>query len=380
MKAAWLRRCPARSALVAALVVLTACSDDAGLSRGEVAEMVDEQVAEAMASRGAAPPAAPAALDVADIESAVSDAVAAHEAAHDQPLRAEDIESMVEGLVQEALDADAAAAVQRETLKTTDPALYTQLLVGDAINRYDTFGLDALLAHHNDIANVDGEWYVFVVDGDGTVIGHYDETRRGHNLSGWIGTDVNGFAFGEQMLTATENGKWVPYFYVNPATGAGGDASFELKNAWVVRHNGLLFGSAWYINSEELLPALITQAAEHLRAGGLEAALAFYNDPQGISRGLIPTVQYYNSTDALDVEFSGFIATPDGELLSHINPTLIGTDVEDLLGPAVRRATPQGAWITQHDNDPAQGGPQNMRVWVVDVNGTLIGGGWYRLP
>ena len=89
-------------------------------------------------------------------------------------------------------------------------------------------------------------------------------------------------------------------------------------------------------------------------------------------------MEYYNSTDALGVEFSGFVAAPGGELLSHIDPALIGTDIAELLGPAVHRATPGGRWITHDDNDPAEAGPRRMRAWILDVDGTLIGGGWYR--
>ena len=94
--------------------------------------------------------------------------------------------------------------------------------------------------------------------------------------------------------------------------------------------------------------------------------------------GLIPTVEYYNSTDTLDGYFAGFIAAPDGEILAHFDPALIGTQIEDLLGPAVRNATTDGAWITAADNPAGAAGPQTMRIWVIDVDGTLIGGGWYR--
>ena len=257
-------------------------------------------------------------------------------------------------------------------------AAYTRYFVESAIAKYDAEGLDATLAHYNDPASVDGQWYVFIVDSDGELIGHYDPERIGLNVNGWVGTDINGYKFGPEILSADENGKWVPYFYENPVGDPLGD--FELKNAWVVRHDGLLFGSGWYVNSEQFLPALIGEAADRFRVGGLEEILAFYNDPQGISAGLIPTVEYYNSTDALDRYFSGFIAAADGEILTHFDPTIIGTDIEDLLGPAVRNATAQGTWITADDNGTEAGTPESMRIWVVDVDGTLIGAGWYTLP
>ena len=36
-------------------------------------------------------------------------------------------------------------------------------------------------------------------------------------------------------------GRWVEYVYLNPNTGFR-----ELKHSWVVRHDGLIFGSGWY--------------------------------------------------------------------------------------------------------------------------------------
>ena len=111
------------------------------------------------------------------------------------------------------------------------------------------------------------------------------------------------------------------------------ELSFELKNAWVVRHDGLLFGSGWYISAEEFLPELIAEAAEHYRSGGIEGILAFYSNPQGISVGLETAVAYYNSTDTVDGYFTGIIASDDGEVLSHIDPAIIGIRHRGSAGP-----------------------------------------------
>ncbi len=261
----------------------------------------------------------------------------------------------------------------------SDPVAYTQFVVDQAIDRYQAEGLDATLAHYNDPSSVEDEWYVFVIGRDDTVIGHYEPSRRGLDVKGSVGTDINGYNFGPEMLAATEAGRWVPYVYVNPAAETLGDEGvFELKNSWVVRHDGLLFGSGWYVNSEEFAPRLFSEAAEHFRSGGMAAVLDFYTDPQGISAGLIPTAEYYNRTGTLGGYFSGIIAAPDGKILAHIDPTLIGTDVADLLGPAVRNATAEGGWITAKDNPAEAGVPRKMRMWLIDVEGTLIGGGWYQ--
>ena len=267
-----------------------------------------------------------------------------------------------------------------DELRLESPAGYTRHVVSSAIAMYDEVGLDETLAHVNDPDNIDGEWYVIIIDGTGDVVGHYDPGRRGLSLNGWVGTDINGYAFGPQVLGADENGRWVPFVYNNPALGSLSDEqSFQLKINWVVRHDGLLFASGWYIDTDSFLPELISEAAGHFREGGLEAILGFYNDPSGISVGVIPMAEYYNSTDTLDAYFTGIIVAPNGEILSHIDPSLIGTEIEDLLGPAYRRATPEGTWITTGDNDSVEGAPESMRFWAVDVEGTFIGGGWYRI-
>ena len=118
----------------------------------------------------------------------------------------------------------------------------------------------------------------------------------------------------------------------------------------VRRHDGLLFGSGWYVDTGEFAPALFSEPAEHFRRGGLEAVLEFYNDPRGISAGLIPIAEYYNRTGTLDGYLSGIIAAPDGEILAHIDAEFIRTDITDLLGPAVHNATAEGGWINAKDN------------------------------
>ena len=261
------------------------------------------------------------------------------------------------------------------------PADYTAFVVDGAIARYETQGREDTLAHYSRKESIDGQWYVFIIDEDDRIAAHPDPQRVGLDVNGWVGTDTNGYNFAPEMLSATGEGKWVTYVFANPESGdfgSGYTGEFELKNVWVVRHDGLLFASGWYINTEQFVPQLISESAEHFRSGGLEAVLEFYNDPVGISVGLIPMAEYYNSADTLDRYFTGFIAAPDGEILSHFDPGLIGTDVEDLLGPAVRDATAEGAWITAEDNPAEADGPHAMRMWVIDVDGTLIGAGWYN--
>ena len=352
----------------------------AGLSRAEVEAIVSEQLAQAPAPAQSEP-----GLTSGEVQEAIEAAIADLRDPEPGPSLAE-IEQMVRSAVEALSEPPGTGTgggddVGDEALapSKSNPAAYTEFVVAQAIARYETEGLDAALDHYNSPSSVDGQWYVFIIDKNDTVIGHYDPDRRGLDVKGWVGTDINGYNFGPEMLAATEAGRWVPYVYVNPAEGTLGDeGAFELKNAWVVRHDGLLFGSGWYINTEAFVPQLISESAEHFRRGGLEAILEFYNDPQGISAGLVPTAEYYNSTDTLDGHFTGVIAAPGGEILAHIDPGLIGTDIEHLLGPAVRYATADGGWITAEDNPAGLGGPETMRFWIIDVDGTLIGAGWYN--
>ena len=55
------------------------------------------------------------------------------------------------------------------------------------------------------------------------------------------------------MPGATEGGLWVDYVFPNPGTG-----NQECRHSWIVRRDGLLFGSGWY----QVLPAFPGQAPD----------------------------------------------------------------------------------------------------------------------
>ena len=50
--------------------------------------------------------------------------------------------------------------------------------------------------------------------------------------------DVTGHFYGDDLLSATEAGHWVDYVLLNPESGGN-----QQKHTWIVRHDGLLFGS-----------------------------------------------------------------------------------------------------------------------------------------
>ena len=124
----------------------------------------------------------------------------------------------------------------------SEPEEYTKAFVAKAIERYKNEGIDATVVYYNSMESVDGPWYMFILDERDIIIAHATVPENvGVDLKGPVGTDVTGYDFGAEMVTATEEGKLVSYQYLNPSTG-----NVESKHAWIVRYDGLLFGSGWY--------------------------------------------------------------------------------------------------------------------------------------
>ncbi len=120
-----------------------------------------------------------------------------------------------------------------------EPEAYTQSLVQDAIRLYRSEGRQATIDHYSSPENVDGPWYVFIIGEDGYTIAHYVPDRIGRDPA--LRVDITGYFYGDDMLSATGAGKWVSYVFNNPETGEE-----TRKHTWIVRHDGLYFGSGWY--------------------------------------------------------------------------------------------------------------------------------------
>ena len=130
-----------------------------------------------------------------------------------------------------------------DSVAKSDPAGYTKSFVEKAINRYENEGRDATIEYYNTDASVDGQWYVFIADEDDVMIAHATIPGNiGQDLKEDLGKDIYGYDFGREMISATDDGKWVDYFYLNPAH----NDRRERKHSWVVKHDGLIFGSGWY--------------------------------------------------------------------------------------------------------------------------------------
>ena len=139
----------------------------------------------------------------------------------------------------------------RSSTAVDGPRAITVYLVQQALERYEALGLDATLEYYNSPESVQGEGHVFIFDQSDKLIAHADQDLIGMDLKEELGVDSTGYRFGDVMLGATEQGLWVDYIFLNPATG-----NQEYKHAWAVRRDGLLFGSGWY----QVLPTLPAEA------------------------------------------------------------------------------------------------------------------------
>ncbi len=250
----------------------------------------------------------------------------------------------------------------------TDPASYTKFIVDKAIALYESEGLEAAIEYYNDPENIDGQWYVGILDGDGVSLSHYDPAVRGQNVAtGPIGTDVTGYDFGSELLTAGESGKWVSYVYGNPATGELGS-----KHSWLIRRDGLLFGSGWYTDPASYTKFFVDEAIGLYEAEGLEAAL-----------------DHYNTEDSLDGRWYAFILDEDGVIIGHYDPEVVGQNITGPIGTDVTghefgsefvSADESGKWVSYVFTDPVTGKPASKHSWLVRRDGLLFGSGWYTDP
>ena len=373
------------------LVLLQACGDgDAGLSRSEVEEIVRTELAKTPASPQPEPgltsmPQSEQGLSKSEVEEMVQaaiDAIPEPQAA----LTAAQVEEAIRRAMADipqpepGLTTDEAERIARGVVASippkSAPAEYTKFFVNNAISRYETQGLEATLAYYNREESIDGQWYVFIIDENDLVVGHPDPDRLGLDLKGWVGLDANGYNFGPEMLSATEEGKWVSYVYKNPQKNPGtGSISPEdlsdvdLKNAWIVRHDGLLFASGWYIDVDQFTQDIVAAVVDQFRSVGLEGTIEYFtNNPGDVLGGVAASAASYNTSGAVEGEWSIFIADRSGTIVVHFNPAMIGTRIEDLLGADTLEIDEDGIWLTS----------ESMRIWVVSSDGWVFGAGWHH--
>ena len=254
---------------------------------------------------------------------------------------------------------------------TSDAPAYTQAFVQQAINLYDALGLEETIAYYNTEESVDGQWYAFIVDQDDVVISHAaDPSLVGLHASEILGP--NDYPTAEALVeVADEDGEWFDYTFPNPASG-----NVETKHSWVVRHEGLVFGSGWYE------PGPSTSDAPAYTQAFVQQAINLYD-----ALGLEETIAYYNTEESVDGQWYAFIVDQDDVVISHAaDPSLVGLHASEILGPndyptaeaLVEVADEDGEWFDYTFPNPASGNVETKHSWVVRHEGLVFGSGWYE--
>ena len=247
------------------------------------------------------------------------------------------------------------------------PAAYTQAFVRRAIDLYAGVGRDVTLDYYNTVESVDGPWYVFIVNvEDGLTIGHHNPKFRGRDPG--LRVDVTGYFYGDDLLAADENGRWVNYVFLNPATGEQ-----ETKHTWAVRRDGLIFASGWYSPGK-------SDAAGYTQAF-VSRALGRYD-----AEGREATIAYYNSVESVDGPWYAFIVNvEDGLTIGHHNPKFRGRDPSlrvdvtgYFYGDDLLAADEDGRWIDYVFLNPETGEQQTKHTWAIRHDGLIFASGWYE--
>ena len=124
-----------------------------------------------------------------------------------------------------------------------DPEAYTLAYVQTAIDRYQTDGLEATIAYYSSEESFDGASFLFLVDENDLYLVHPLRPEL-------IGTDVKRlkargidgavYDYGVEIASVTEEGRW--FHNLRAATQGTGST----VHVWAIRHDGLIFGSAYF--------------------------------------------------------------------------------------------------------------------------------------
>ena len=246
--------------------------------------------------------------------------------------------------------------------------------VAAAIYRYNQIGDDAFdEISDTDGSFIDGETYTFVITTGGVVRAHAANPDL-------VGDDISDLQDSDGSLVtqgiidaASAQGGLATYRFNNPVTGEE-----EPKDSWVVRHDGLIFGSGDYITEAEWSQQMVNQALALYDEIG-EAAFDVIND----------------SGDFIQGELYVFVTGVDGFSRAHAyNPSLQDTSRADLVDSRGTRitdllisdATNAGAWVTYYrnnpsvceDDNPTEDCEQAKRSWVVLRDDYVFGAGYFE--
>ena len=121
------------------------------------------------------------------------------------------------------------------------PEAGTRAYVQAAIDKYKQEGLEATVAYYSSRESIEGQSSLFLIDENGRIVVFLVAPGAvGLNIEN-IKVPSTGFELGKEIVRATEAGHWINYQRPNVRTGVILDA-----HAWVIRYDGLIFGSSYF--------------------------------------------------------------------------------------------------------------------------------------
>ncbi|MCY3506318.1 MAG: cache domain-containing protein, partial [Chloroflexi bacterium] len=125
-------------------------------------------------------------------------------------------------------------------VRIEDPVGHTRAYVQQAIDYYESNGLDATIALYSSEESLDGQWGLTLADEN-------DILLVAHIAPQFIGTDLKALpssgdrSLGQELASATEDGIWVSNIFPNVRS-----SETLYSHTWAIRHDGLLFMSRYY--------------------------------------------------------------------------------------------------------------------------------------
>ena len=256
-----------------------------------------------------------------------------------------------------------------------DIADSTQEYVDKAIAKYQSDGLDAVIAHYNSQDSLDGQFYLFLIGADDLYLAHPIFPHLiGTDIKDVVGSD--GQELGKEIAQATGEGAWVEYLWPHPVSRRE-----QQKVTWAIRHDGLIFASGYYAGEPETGdPAWRDADPREYTVEYVDRAIARYEQD-----GLEAMLNYYNSVASFEGEW--YLFATDANDVYHVHPLLprlIGTDIKDVvgsdgyeLGNELAKATEEGVWVEYLWPHPVTLKEVPKVGYAVRRDGMLFASGYY---
>ena len=131
-------------------------------------------------------------------------------------------------------------------VRIEDPVGHTMAYVQQAIDYYESNGLDATIALYSSEESLDGQWGLTLADEN-------DILLVAHIAPQFIGTDLKDLPssgdrhLGQELASATEDGVWVSNIFPNIRS-----SETLYAHTWAIRYDGLLFMSRYYDDQPDI--------------------------------------------------------------------------------------------------------------------------------